>query len=176
MNRIIGRRRNRTFLVVLGCLLIMTLTLDGCAPLRKKFTRKKKKDRKEPQEVPILEPIDYPEKVYSPLNTYKHHYSLWQVWHKELISDLSIGASSKKRLRHHLNQAIVNLEEIKGLLVEEKQALLIASLKHLYRFRNDLEAALPSMSLSSWEIKLRSIERKIRSAYSVKKIEEFIKQ
>ena len=55
------------------------MTTVGCEPLRKKFIRKRKAAQESSEDIPVLEPIDYPDKVYTAEDLYKQHYSLWQV-------------------------------------------------------------------------------------------------
>ena len=92
------------FLILL--FLFGTLTSSGCTPLRKKFTRKKKEDKEQNQKfIPVLEPVDYPEKIYSSLDRYKHHYSLWKVWEKDLIQTIEEDGSDKRQ-KYLLSQAV----------------------------------------------------------------------
>jgi len=158
---------------MLCCLCILLLSVTGCTTLRKKFTRQKKKDRTEKQEVAILEPIIYPAKVQTTAQVYQYHYSLWQVWQKELITALEIRESIKRTV-YHLDNVIVNLEEMQALLTGEKKDALTPYLKTLYRCKGDLEAPVASMSLASWKTKLQSIERNIRRDYVFRKIKESI--
>ena len=157
------------------CLLVLSQVLQGCEPLRKKFTRQKKEDRRGVVEAPVLEPIEYLPAEKKPFEVYRHHYSLWQVWHKELIADVA-AQSNKKRMLYCLSQVILHLESMQRFLPEQKQALLVSSLKTLYQFREDLEAPVGSISLSAWAIKMRSIERKLRSAYAPRRVQDVVLQ
>jgi hypothetical protein len=117
-------------LILLFC--IGTLPLSGCTPLRNKFTRRKKKDEEQSQKfIPVLEPIDYPEKTYSSLERYSHHYSLWKVWEKDLLQTIDDGGSDKRQ-KYLLTQAIEQLEEMEQWLIDERReefALLLESLR-----------------------------------------------
>ena len=111
----------RSIPIALCCLCILTLVINGCTPLRKKFTRKKKKNGEASQKfIPVLEPIDYAEKIYSPLEKYKHHYSLWKVWDKDLLQTIDRDGSDKRQ-KYLLVQTIEQLEEMKKILSEEKK-------------------------------------------------------
>ncbi|MCK5178742.1 MAG: hypothetical protein KAR32_04370, partial [Candidatus Omnitrophica bacterium] len=111
-------------LAYICCLCVVALTLSSCTPLRRKFTRKKKKDRLESQRfIPVLEPIDYPQKIYSSLERYKHHYSLWRVWDRDLLYVIESDGSDKRQ-KYLLGQAIEKLERMKDLLVDEKKSEL----------------------------------------------------
>src|SRR5262245_48984541 len=97
---------------VLGvCLAVLSVSLSGCEPLRKKFTRKKKADKKE-KFIPVLEPVDYPPSRVSSLEQYKYHFSLWQVWNKEM-GQLADDPNTDKRLDYLYEQIIQELEEMK---------------------------------------------------------------
>ena len=158
------------------CFLFMTaIFLEGCEPLRKKFTRKKKKASIEDETVPILEPIDYPQKVYSPAETYKHHYSLWQVWNNELQS-IILDNTNRKRKIYFVDQIIVNLEVMKNLIAEEKQTSLISSLERLRQVKSDLEAPVPTRNLSALKRELAVIDKDIRNGYKFSSVENALKQ
>jgi len=161
--------------ILICCLLVSTIFLDGCEPLRKKFTRKKKKTSVGDETVPILEPIDYPQKVYSPAETYKHHYSLWQVWNNELQS-LVLENTYRKRKIYLVDQIIANLEVMKNLIVEEKQTALISSLERLRKVKSDLEAFVPTRNLSALKRELALIDKDIRNGYKFSSVENALKQ
>jgi len=102
-------------------LCVVFLAISGCTPLRKKFTRKKKDKQANQKFIPVLDPIDYPEKVYSAAEKYKYHYSLWKVWNKDLLQVLERNGS-EKRQKYLLDQAIVQLKEMQNSLSDEKKA------------------------------------------------------
>ena len=107
----------------IGIFIFMALS-TGCEPLRKKFTRKKKEDVSQTEFVPVLDPVDYPDKKESPEQIYKLHYSLWQVWYK----DYAIAAqenSSDKKIFYTLNQLLAQVEEMQKVLRGEKQQLVV---------------------------------------------------
>ena len=164
------------FTALIACFLMMSLVLSGCEPLRKKFIRKKKKEREETTEsIPILEPMEYPAKVDTPQDMYKYHYSLWQVWHKELINDILDNASQKHAL-FSLSQVILHLEEIKKLLSEEKQDVLSKDIKSLEIMQDDFRSSLSNRDETTLKLKLESMEKRIRKAYAFKNIQESIKK
>ena len=126
-----GKYDFRVAVGILCGLLIISLTAGGCVNLRKKFTRQKKKDSAQADEfVPVLEPEEYPEKVYSVTQDYKHYYSLWQVWHKELSTAVFEKQSNKRQL-YTVNQLILQADALKKLVNAEKQAGLEEILKGL---------------------------------------------
>jgi len=155
--------------------LVAALSVDGCEPLRKKFTRKKKKENVENEAVPILEPIDYPAKVYSPSETYQHHYSLRQVWHNELLN-LILEKGYDKRKLYLIDQVILNTQAMQNLLVEEGQASLAGSLEELRKVKADLEDPVPTRNLSALKRELILIDKDIREDYKFSAIEGVLKK
>ena len=160
-----------TFLM-LG-ILVVSVFLEGCEPLRKKFTRKKKKERTEETEVPVLEPIEYPAKAYSPQAEYKKFYSLWRVWVKELSNGLD-GNALKKRKVYMMNQAITSLAGMQSLLPAEKQGGLEKDIKKLQQMLKDFESPVMTRNISSWQNELRSIEKDV-GHYTFQDVEGFLR-
>ena len=70
MNHFYGNKRNHFWVVCMG-LVLVSLLCGGCEPLRKKFIRQKKQDKEISGTIPILEPIDYPEKIHSSAEDYQ---------------------------------------------------------------------------------------------------------
>ncbi len=146
----------KSFSVFIGCICVVVLTVSGCTPLRKKFTRKKKDDGGQSQKfIPVLEPIDYPEKVYLPLEKYKHHYSLWKVWEKDLLQTIDRGGSDKRQ-KYLLEQSVIQLEEMRKVLISEKQAEFSVLVNELRSVQEVYER--PASMRSKFSIK-KKIER-----------------
>ena len=107
---------------VIGCcLLAFILSAAGCASLREKFIRKKKKEKGQEQAqafIPVLEPEEYAVKVYTPEQRYRHHYALWKVWNEELLTTIRETESDRrergadKKQKYLLNQLITQLQEM----------------------------------------------------------------
>ena len=111
----------KKFCAVLCGLLILTFLTSSCEPLRKKFTRKKKKEKEAQEEIlPILEPIEYPVAEFSPEREYKHRYSLFKIWMKDLSTDLYERGNIKKQL-YDTDQLIEQVNKMQELVVEEKK-------------------------------------------------------
>src|SRR3989338_3111567 len=120
------------------------LLANGCAPLRKKFTRKKKEDRESNQQfIPVLEPIDYAEKQYSSEEHYKQHYSLWMIWSRDFLQAVEYDGSDKRQ-KYLLGQCIEQLEAMQQWLTDDQKALLGELVSDLYDIQKDY-AAPPSM-------------------------------
>jgi len=148
------------------CLSVLFLMTSGCAPLRKKFTRKKKDNRGVSEKfIPILDPIDYPEKVTSSEEKYKHHYSLWKVWNKDLLQNIALD-SSEKRQKYLLNQTIEQLEEMKVLLADEKLAELDKLIDGLRKVQLIYEKPSAMRSKFSVRKKIELNAKAVRNGFS----------
>ena len=154
-----------SFFVAICCLCVLTLAVNGCTPLRKKFTRKKKDDKEGSQKfIPVLEPVDYQEKVYSPLERYKQHYSLWKVWDRDLLQTIDQDGSDKRQ-KYLFAQAIEHLEEMKKVMNEEKKIEFVVLIDELREVQEAYEK--PSSMRNTFSIK-KKIERnasKIRNQF-----------
>ncbi len=172
-NRIFCKRRRLEVSVFIVFTLCLSLAATGCEPLRKKFTRQKKKQI-ETTEAPILEPIEYPKKEYSTHDVYKNHYSLFKAWYGELINSMWQRGNLKREL-YLLNQATVNLMKMKELLAEESQKPLEGYLAELKAIASDMQAVVPTRDVSSLPIDLRSLERKVLKYCSFENMKDSIK-
>ena len=169
MSMEISKRLQATRNMVAG-VVIVSLVVSGCESLRKKFTRQKKKDSEQSDQfIPVLEPEQYPEKVYSPANDYKYHFSLWQVWQKELSTAVFERESNKRQL-YMLNQAIVQVDALKKLVGAEKQSGLEEVLKGLRTLHGTIENPAPMHDNFMILNQLKSLDRKMRNNYSFDKI------
>jgi len=154
---------------------IFILTTLSCQPLRRKFTRKKKKDRHGPQFIPVLDPIDYADKVQSSEERYRYHYSLWKVWEKDLLSFIEAKGSDKKQ-KYLLEQLINQLEEMNKWLVEEKQKELRDIIKEYINLRKVYTRPNSMRNIYSLKRKLRLSGKKIRIRFKPSEAKEhFIK-
>ena len=169
-NQKYGLRRIMLSASFLCCLSVLFLTSSGCTPLRKKFIRQKKKDQTtDPRFIPVLDPIDYPEKIYSAEEKYKHHYSLWKVWNKDLLQVLERDGSGKRQ-KYLLSQSIEQLEEMRNLINNEKQAEFIELVDQLKNVRQDYEKPSSMRNKFSIRSKIERNAKTIRNSYSPKLI------
>ena len=150
----------------LCCLCVVIFAVSGCTPLRRKFTRKKKKDKEQSQKfIPVLEPVDYPEKVYSSMERYKHHYSLWKIWDRDLLQAIERDGSDKRQ-KYLLGQAIEQLEEMKKRLVDEKQVELGQLIDDLRRVQQVYEKPASMRNKFSTRKKIELNAKKIRNGFA----------
>lgn len=172
MNNSNMQKSSEKFYVFLITTLLVTIFVtSGCEPLRKKFTRKKKKDLRATELIPILDPVDYPAKLQTPGDIYRHHYSLWQVWQRDLIGVLEEKGSDKK-ITYLLNQILVQMEEMGKVLTGEPQKLLTQYIAKMQRIQEEITK--PSAIRNNYGIKRKVdlIGKQVRQNLKFKKIEE----
>ncbi len=158
---------------LVACVLIaaIAMTTVSCEPLRKKFIRKKKTAQETSEDIPILDPIDYPEKVYSTEDIYKQHYSLWQVWQRELLMDIENSPNVKKQL-YDLEQLIAQLQEMQALLAADRQAKLKTILQKFEMLREEINQPVPFKNRTTIRLQVESIGKRIRQEYKLNQIKE----
>lgn len=160
-------KRGPQFRIILFCCLcLLVFAAAGCAPLRKKFIRKKKRDAQQNQSfIPVLEPLDYPQKVYSPEERYRHHYSLWKVWDSDLLQAMGRG-DSDKRQKYLLGRTIEQLEEMRTWLTGEKGEELAALVDDLRAVQRDYEKPASVRNEFSIRRKIERHAKKIRTGFA----------
>ena len=177
MNKILGALRfifKRS--AVFSFLIIFLFTSMGCESLRKKFIRQKKKDQQDTSEViPILEPIDYPEPIYSPLKEYQKHYSMWKVWQRELLIGLEQAASAKQEL-YDLDQILTQLQEMEKLLVADKQAKFSSLTAQFESLKDQLSQPGPFRNTTNIKLKIESLGKTIREEYKFEKMKDHLRK
>ena len=148
------------------CLCVGSLVLNGCTPLRKKFVRKKKEDRQTDQRfIPVLDPVDYPEKVQSVEENYKYHYSLWKVWNKDLIQVLSRDGS-EKRQKYLLSQSIEQLKEMQNSINDRKLTEFGGLLTELESVRQEYTRPPSMRNKFLMKSKIERNAKKIRTGFT----------
>ncbi|MCK5012379.1 MAG: hypothetical protein KAS66_01030 [Candidatus Omnitrophica bacterium] len=152
--------------VCICCFCALVFTLSSCTPLRRKFTRKKKKDGEESQKfIPVLEPVDYPQKIYSSLEKYKHHYSLWKVWDRDLLQTIESDGSDKRQ-KYLLGQALEQLEGMKKLLVDEKKSEFPPLIDKLREVEQVYKKPVSMRNKFSIKKKIERNSREIRNGFA----------
>ena len=169
-NKKYGFQRAILSVSFISCLCMLFLASSGCAPLRKKFTRAKKKDQKtDPRFIPVLDPLDYPEAVYSAEESYRHHYSLWKVWDKDFLQVLERDGS-KKRQKYLLAQSIEQLDEMHNILNDDKKVELMVLIDVLRAVHQSYDKSSPMRSKFSTRSKVQRNAKMIRNGFSPKLI------
>lgn len=155
-----------------GLLLItILLTSGGCEPLRKKFVRQKKKDQTRKEFIPVLDPIDYPASVQSPADAYRHYFSLWQVWDKELVMRIEEGASDKK-ISFTFNQLMIQLTELEKLLTGEKKTQMTQFITQLNDIQRQLAQPAGIRNDGGIQMKVQRIGSKLREGFRFNDVEQ----
>ena len=156
-------------------LLCVALSLSGCEPLRKKFTRKNKKERAESTaSLPILEPEDYPDKPYDPLKEYKYHYSMWNVWYKDYLMTMEENASDKRQV-YLLNQMAAQLDEMELLLAADKQQEFAQVKLSLQQVVESFKTSAPLRSAYITKSKVTAVDKKIRDHFRPEDVQNSLK-
>lgn len=173
INFFIRRNRGINVFTFVCLVLVVAFATTSCENLRRKFKRKAKKTDEESAELPVLEPMEYPKVVHTPLDTYKYNYSLWGAWYKDLTSTI-LENGNGKRVQYLFNQILKNWTEMQNLLPEDKQPMLKECIRGLQNIQADILSPLPRSGPSSWVIDLQSLEKKVRKNYSVDQVESFL--
>ena len=106
------RRSNSRFLTNF-IILVLCLSLTGCASLQRKFVRKKKK---QDRIAPVITTRDY-SKGLRVEELYKKHFLFWKSWQMELINRLD--ATYKKRVSCY-DYTVDSLMEMKKYMRDPK--------------------------------------------------------
>ena len=153
---------------------VMTIT-SGCEPLRKKFTRQKKKDAGTAEFIPVLDPVDYPDKVATAEELYRHYYSLWQVWDRELLVSVQ-QQTSDKRIKANLDQVLVQLTEMGKLLTGEKQKTLQGYTDQVNTIQKDLIQPAQMRNNGLIQRKLERLDKSVREGFRFKEVQGSLTQ
>lgn len=150
-----------TFFFILG--------LTGCATLRRKFVRKKKKEEQKPTVILALKDYD---KLINYQDLYKKHFLLWQYWQEELIS--ALGQNFKKQ-RECIDQALENLSALEKYITPDKKSTLDTYLARLDKIRKRLYGrSLNSIEKDRIKRELEKIKRLVDKGYRYSKIKSYI--
>ena len=154
--------RNRSMVVSLIGILILSMSLSACEPLRKKFVRQKKKDQMDSKDfVPVLEPQEYPAPENNPELNYKEHYALLKVWYKDLWTTLE-EKDSDRRARYTLKQMMARIEEMRKLVDPPTQGALDQLAGFLDYYIRSLDGPEPLRNRSKIQSDLRAFDRHLR--------------
>ncbi len=150
----------KRILVVTG---LLSFCLNGCTPLKKKFTRKKKKEHIE-KFIPVLDPIDYPAPAQSSKERYAYHYSLWKIWSRDLLQTFDKKANEKNQ-RYLLGQIKFQMEEMRKWIILEKQQELDALIEEISRIEGLFNKPAPLRNGFSIKKKLELNAKKMRKGF-----------
>jgi len=151
-------------------IILLIFIASGCEPLRKKFTRQKKKDESQSAFIPVLDPVDYPDKVETPEESYRHYFSLWQVWDKDFMMRLQENSSDKK-INFTFNQVLLQLTEMEKLLTGEKQQKIREYIGQLTALGQDLKQPAQIRNSSLIQRKVEHIGKDLRIGFRFKDVQ-----
>lgn len=144
------------------CFLIgISVLCGGCQPLRQKFIRKKTK-MKEEKFIPILEPVDYGQNAVSMEEKYTHFYLVYTVWEKELVTAIEED-DSEKRLKNHLEQLVLQLQEMQKVAPIEIRNSLAEIIMNYQSLGPQIDKSKVFRNEDYIVSQMRKLERKVRN-------------
>jgi hypothetical protein len=154
-------RINKKMMYAVSLLVGVTLLSAGCEPLRKKFRRQKKEVKKE-EFIPVLDPIDYPPSRVSSVEKYKYHFSLWQVWSKDLRHMLD-EETMDKRKKYLMAQMVQELADMKEWTPAEYIPHVDQALKEYGIVQKELDKPEIMRNQGTIEGRIRRTENYVRN-------------
>jgi len=144
------------------------VNLAGCASLKRKFTRKKKKVKK---------PVYYKVREYDirpSLELYEKHYIYWVHWQRKFISEL--GRNFKNDIRS-IQEICGELESMAALLTDEEAEKLRPHIERIKKAENIIKKRNMTKANDTRIRKIAEQEyRIIRGQFSSKKMADFIRK
>ena len=156
---------SRIILLSLLCIIL----LSGCADFKSKFIRKKEEDTG-PKGYYAVRDYD----IQPSIELYQKRYIYWKNWHRELMEDLD--DSNSKKAEVDIEQAISNLIDMKGMLVDIKAAelqKLIDEMRQQERIIKD--QSITGANRVKLRRRLEMLLREIKREFSYRKMEDFIR-
>ncbi|MBI3315166.1 MAG: hypothetical protein HYZ86_04445 [Candidatus Omnitrophica bacterium] len=148
---------------LIACLVVTSISLSACEPLRKKFTRQKKKDAFAQQDfIPVLEPQEYPAAEKDPVQNYKQHYALIKVWYRDMWRALEERGSDKQQ-RYLIKTIYGHIDEMRKLVGPQQQQKLDDLAKVLSYYDSALGVPAPMRNVSRIRSDLRAFDRMLRN-------------
>ena len=118
----------------------------------------KKKDAGKKDVQVVLDPIDYPRQQVSSEERYRYHYSMWQIWNREIEQNLESPGTGKKQ-KYVVEQLQAQIFEMKKYLIQNQLDGLDGYLKFLEDLNKEFQK--PEM-MRSYKTMLREIKREAR--------------
>lgn len=162
--------KSKIILLVTICFLLVTAL--GCDAFVRKFTRKSKKENLPKQEL-VLVPEEYKPPKMTKEEVYRQYFLYWKSWHDELINSLSGGASQKKQI-DCANEALKNLDSLRGTLQEARQKKLDIYIGQLKYLKKEVEKDLYGNNISTNRLTAERIRRGIMRDFSYNKIKDYL--
>jgi len=150
----------------------LLFSLFGCEAFVRKFTRKPKTENI-PQEEMVLAPEEYKGPQMSREELYRQYFLFWKSWQDEITNALSQKASHKRQISC-AEEAIKNLNNLKGLLNEEKQKKLDIYIGELEELKGLIAEDYYGNNAYSYIHKAERIRRNILRDFSYQKIKDYL--
>jgi len=159
----------KTILYLFAVCLLADLT--GCASLRKKFIRKKRKEEAEKSTV-VLALEDY-DKLIDYHNLYKKHFLLWQYWCDELISSFEMNYKKQKVCA---DQSLENLSSLKKYVTSSKKEPLGTYIQRFEKIKLQIDRRKISNDIEKSRTvrEIEKLKRLVDKEYRYSKIKAFI--
>ncbi len=155
---------------LIACLVVTSISLSACEPLRKKFTRQKKKDASAEQDfVPVLEPQEYPAADKDPVQSYKQHYDLIKAWYRDMWTALEERGSDKQQ-RYLIKTIYGHIDDMRKLVGPQQQQELDELAKTLSYYDSALGVPPAMRNVSRIRSDLRAFDRMLRHKLRADKI------
>jgi len=154
-------------ILVIILIVLIGLEVTGCGPLKRKFTRKKKKGTPPPVYYELEKYSREPNMVL-----YKRHYIYWKTWQEELIN--KIGDKHKKDIRY-ADGIISNLQDMRRLLAKEKGHELTVFIDEMKKIKEKLnDRSLRGANKIRIKNTLEKRYRKIKREFSYTKVADYV--
>ncbi|MBL8013806.1 MAG: hypothetical protein JNN05_08170 [Candidatus Omnitrophica bacterium] len=159
--------------LAVGALCMTVLFMySGCAPLKKKFIRQKKKDKAALSDfVPVLEPEVYPVKTMGPADIYGQKYALLKVWISD-FADNYATIKNDKRMVGDLESALKAIEEMLAQVVSPVSDGLSTLKNQIVWVHDEFVKPASFRNVSKINSELREIERTINKEFKPKAVSE----
>ena len=168
-------QRIRHLVSIFSLFLVLGVFLTGCAPLRKKFIRQKKKDKESTGDfIPVLEPEVYPVKTMGPADVYAQQYSLFNVWISDYADNFET-ANNDKRLVNDLEAALKSLEQMISFVKSPLSEELTAIKTQVQLIRGEYSKPESFRNRSKINSELRDLDRTMRKNYKPAMVQEWLK-
>lgn len=174
----IGSRQDavgrRSWISLTACCLLLSAALTGCESLERKFTRKPKHPAA--PGTPIIHFQDYTQAM-TPVDRYRKHYLMFGYWNDELLATLQDAHPSPKRLKRSSTESLEELTTLRGLLSEEKAAMLGRFVEERVTLNEQLQGGdINQLRASILRRELESQTRLIQRDFFWRDVEDQLKQ
>lgn len=106
-------------------ILSLVVSSAGCAGLQRKFTRKKKKEKRE---APVITTFDYAKELRVD-ELYKKHFLFWKTWQSELIARMGAGYKKRVSCYEHTVESLGEMRKYLGGAKGKELDKFIAEIK-----------------------------------------------